>query len=74
MLYNEKAVKLFVQILENRPQMYGIACSLGLLLVEQKNTKIKIFSKLPRGVPQNNVDNLWQIDPYARTQKSWQLY
>ena len=32
----EKAAALFRQILENRPEMYEIAYSLGLLLVEQK--------------------------------------
>lgn len=37
-----------------------------------EHQSFKIFSKLLRGVPQNNVHNLWQIAPYARTPENWQ--
>ncbi len=50
---NEKAVQLFVQMLEKRSQMYDIVCSLRLLLVEQKkyNEAVVYLQRVARSLP-----------------------
>jgi predicted CXXCH cytochrome family protein len=50
---NKKAEKLFMQILENQPQMHEIAYSLGLLLVEDKQYEngLVYLEKAAGGLP-----------------------
>ena len=71
---NEKAEKLFIQILENRPEMYDIAYSLGLLLAEEKkyDEAVVYLQKAADGLPSRarTQYNLGLLQQFLKNEKA----